>query len=66
MQTTEPQVCDIGVGGMTCASCVTRVERSLSKVPGVQSASINLATEMARVTWADGDRKSTRLNSSHT
>ncbi len=43
-------VCDIGVGGMTCASCVTRVERALSKVPGVASASINLATEMARVT----------------
>ena len=43
-------VCDIGVGGMTCASCVTRVEKALGKVPGVQSASINLATEMARVT----------------
>ena len=43
-------VCDIGVGGMTCASCVTRVERALSKVPGVQSASINLATETARIT----------------
>ncbi len=43
-------VCDIGVGGMTCASCVTRVERALGKVPGVQSASINLATETARIT----------------
>lgn len=49
MATTE-RVCDIGVGGMTCASCVTRVERALKKVPGVESASINLATEMARVT----------------
>ncbi len=49
MATTE-LVCDIGVGGMTCASCVTRVERALKKVPGVASASINLATEMARVT----------------
>ena len=49
MATTE-LVCDIGVGGMTCASCVTRVERALKKVPGVESASINLATEMARVT----------------
>ena len=44
-------VCDIGVGGMTCASCVTRVEKALNQVPGVQSASINLATEMARVTF---------------
>ncbi len=47
------QVCDIGVGGMTCASCVTRVEKALSRVPGVDRASINLATEMARVTWAE-------------
>ncbi len=44
-------VCDIGVGGMTCASCVTRVEKALGRVPGVDHASINLATEMARVTW---------------
>ncbi|MDI9331759.1 MAG: heavy metal translocating P-type ATPase [Alphaproteobacteria bacterium] len=50
MASTET-VCDIGVGGMTCASCVTRVERALSKVPGVESASINLASEVARVTW---------------
>jgi Cu+-exporting ATPase len=49
-----PLSCDIGVGGMTCASCVTRVERSLIKVPGVQSASINLATETARVVWSGG------------
>ena len=49
---TSENVCDIGIGGMTCASCVSRVERSLSKVPGVASASVNLATETARVTWA--------------
>ncbi len=46
---------DIGIGGMTCASCVGRVERALAKVPGVQSASVNLATETARVTWAGGE-----------
>lgn len=34
---------------MTCASCVTRVERALQRVPGVASASVNLATESARV-----------------
>ncbi len=52
MSNEVPQVCDIGVGGMTCASCVTRVEKALARVPGVDHASINLATEMARVTWA--------------
>jgi Cu+-exporting ATPase len=40
--------------GMTCASCVGRVEKALAKVPGVQSASVNLATETARVTVAAG------------
>jgi len=43
---------DLGVGGMTCASCVNRVERALKKVPGVQDASVNLATESARVVFA--------------
>jgi len=45
--------CDIGIGGMTCASCVSRVERAIAKVPGVQSVSVNLATESARVTWTE-------------
>nr|WP_144326781.1 heavy metal translocating P-type ATPase [Tepidimonas aquatica] len=35
---------------MTCASCVARVERALSRVPGVVQAQVNLATEQARVT----------------
>ena len=39
----------MSVGGMTCASCVRRVERKLGKLPGV-SASVNLATESARIT----------------
>lgn len=43
---------DLGVGGMTCASCVSRVERALKKLPGVQEATVNLATETARVRWA--------------
>ncbi len=34
---------------MTCAACVRRVERALAKVPGVKDASVNLATESARV-----------------
>jgi len=39
------------IQGMTCASCVGRVERSLAGVPGVTEASVNLATESARVTF---------------
>jgi len=38
------------IKGMTCASCVARVERSILKVSGVSSASVNLATERATVT----------------
>ena len=50
-----PASLDIGIGGMTCASCVARVEKALLKVPGVQQASVNLATESARVlVWPDG------------
>jgi len=40
---------DIAIDGMTCASCVGRVERALQAVPGVSAASVNLATESARV-----------------
>lgn len=39
----------LDIDGMTCASCVGRVERALSKVPGVQSCSVNLATNQAVV-----------------
>ena len=44
------QTVDIAIEGMTCASCVARVERALKAVPGVASASVNLATERATVT----------------
>src|SRR6476659_2529509 len=37
------------IEGMTCASCVNRVERALRKVPGVATAEVNLATETAEV-----------------
>ncbi len=40
-----------GVQGMTCASCVTRVERTLQKQPGVEKAVVNLATEQATVVY---------------
>jgi len=42
---------DLIVQGMTCASCVRRVERALLAVPGVQAATVNLATHQARVTY---------------
>ncbi|TET41813.1 MAG: heavy metal translocating P-type ATPase, partial [Dehalococcoidia bacterium] len=42
------------VGGMTCASCVARVEDALSSVPGVISASVNLASEKATVEYVEG------------
>ncbi|WP_428624438.1 heavy metal translocating P-type ATPase [Sedimenticola sp.] len=40
---------EIGVGGMTCANCSARVERTLNKLPGVIQANVNLATERATV-----------------
>ncbi|MFC0225485.1 heavy metal translocating P-type ATPase [Serratia aquatilis] len=40
------------VEGMTCASCVGRVERALKAVPGVQTAAVNLATERADITFS--------------
>jgi P-type Cu+ transporter len=40
---------EIGIGGMTCANCVGRVERVVRKLDGVMSASVNLATERATI-----------------
>lgn len=40
----------VGIEGMTCASCVLRVEKALKAIPGVTDASVNLGTESARVT----------------
>src|SRR5215212_4977967 len=44
-----------GVTGMTCASCVSRVERALKKLPGVVEASVNLANEKATVSYVAGE-----------
>jgi len=46
------QTVALDIEGMTCASCVARVEKALKKVPGVLSAEVNLATERAEVTLA--------------
>jgi len=50
--TIAGEVRRLNVDGMTCASCVAHVERALLQVPGVQAASVNLATETATVTVA--------------
>ncbi|GGC00646.1 heavy metal translocating P-type ATPase [Cellulomonas carbonis] len=52
-QTAAPvAVLDLAVGGMTCASCVARVEKKIGKLPGAQAV-VNLATETARVELTD-------------
>src|SRR5436309_1853582 len=49
--TASAAVGEFAIQGMTCASCVRRVEKALSKVPGVAAANVNLATEHATVTF---------------
>ncbi|MFC4782846.1 heavy metal translocating P-type ATPase [Nocardioides sp. MAHUQ-72] len=46
--------CTLDIGGMTCASCVGRVEKALSRVDGVVTASVNLANETAHVEYDAG------------
>ena len=46
---TKSELFTLDIGGMTCASCVGRVEKALDKMPGVEAASVNLATEQAKV-----------------
>ncbi|BDT74945.1 heavy metal translocating P-type ATPase [Polynucleobacter sp. KF022] len=46
---TKSELFTLDIDGMTCASCVGRVEKALDKIPGVEAASVNLATEQAKV-----------------
>ncbi|WOE32384.1 MULTISPECIES: heavy metal translocating P-type ATPase [unclassified Acinetobacter] len=46
-KTSSPYIETLSIEGMTCASCVGRVEKALKKVPGVNDAQVNLATEKA-------------------
>lgn len=57
MTTTAPPetttaTCTLDIGGMTCASCVRRIEKALHKLDGVTEARVNLATEVASITYA--------------
>ncbi len=52
---------ELAISGMTCASCVARVERTLGKVEGVRSAAVNLATERATVAYDPSRVKVARL-----
>jgi Cu+-exporting ATPase len=45
---------ELAIEGMTCASCVARIEKSLNKVPGVLGATVNLTTERAKVRFPVG------------
>ncbi|MFZ4380175.1 MAG: cation transporter, partial [Polynucleobacter sp.] len=52
MSTQKPVNSDfytLDIGGMTCASCVGRVEKALDNIPGVEAATVNLATEQAKI-----------------
>ncbi|MFD2405616.1 heavy metal translocating P-type ATPase [Azorhizophilus paspali] len=52
---------ELSVSGMTCASCVGRVERALKKLPGVTDASVNLASERVRVRVLSGTPATTLI-----
>ncbi|SMQ60668.1 Cu+-exporting ATPase [Devosia lucknowensis] len=52
-QNAKASPVSIDITGMSCASCVNRVEKALLKVPGVETVSVNLATERATVSGGD-------------
>ncbi|WP_118181577.1 heavy metal translocating P-type ATPase [Paraburkholderia phosphatilytica] len=51
-ESASDDTAELAIGGMSCASCASRVEKALAKVPGVNHASVNLATEKASVRFA--------------
>ncbi len=51
---------ELAIGGMTCASCASRIEKKLNRMDGV-TASVNYATEKASVTFPDGVTESAKV-----
>ena len=48
---SEPEQAQLGIQGMSCSACATRLEKSLRNVPGITEAHVNFATERASVTF---------------
>ncbi len=59
---SENSIIDLTIKGMTCAGCVRSVERSISDITGVSSASVDLMSATARVTLSDNARDNTQDN----
>jgi len=53
---TEPDSVSVQLDGLSCASCVSRVENALQALPQVQHSSVNLATQRAEVQFEHGDK----------
>jgi P-type Cu+ transporter len=56
MNDSNSELFTLDIGGMTCASCVGRVEKALNKVPGIEAVTVNLATEEARIRLKAGSK----------
>ncbi|MFD0716873.1 heavy metal translocating P-type ATPase [Paenibacillus sp. GCM10027626] len=52
---TVTEVAQFNLEGMTCAACANKIEKGLSKMPGVTSATVNFAMETARVEYSSGE-----------
>ncbi len=52
---TKIKETNLPISGMTCASCVAHVEKSLNEIPGVKKATVNLATERATIKYDGSD-----------
>ena len=59
---TEQETVNLSIEGMSCASCVGRVEQGLNGVDGVTNATVNLATEAATVTVSGPDGLKSAVN----
>jgi Cu+-exporting ATPase len=59
--TNASSFCTLDIQGMTCASCVIRVENALKKIPGVEAATVNLATEQAKIRFQESATASSQV-----